>query len=678
MERLTDFVLRHKLVVVLAWLAIAIAGIFATAGVEDRFTSDFGTPGRPAYEANQAIKQKYGEGGNVTPMVVVATGQADFAKLEPLGRVVADPAFVSQDGRTTYALLYPEQGDHEDDSADLSGQIIRTLQTPGSTVKVTGLEQLEPEGGGDGLSVVAEMVIGGVGALVVLAFVFGSLLALVPLVIALVAILGSFLAVYGLTLFTDISMFVQFIVALIGLGVAIDYSLLLITRWREEDHDVRRAMAGAGRAVLVSAATVAIGLVAMVVLPVPFLRSVGYGGMIVPLVCMLAVVTLLPILLATAGPRLDRRRRGTASGRWGAWARLVVRFRRLALAASTAVLLALGGGALGLNLGEPASGALATSGPAYEGLAMLRDAELPTGALTPVEVLAPEPALETFRSVPGVRAAVVAEPGLLTLVPDDEGGTAAGQETVKRVLAAAPGGARVGGVTAANLDFADAVYGSFPLMLGLIMFITFVVLARSFRSLVLALKAVVLNLLSLAAAMGAMVLVWQYGYGSELLWGISGLGAIDEFIPVMVFAFLYGLSMDYEVFILARMREEYDRSGSTTVAVVEGLGRTGRLVTSAALVLFLAFASLAAAPILQIKLFATALGIGILLDATVVRALLVPALVSVMGRWNWWLPGWAARVLRVQSSADQECSSALGSPHQPSGVSTSSASTIPK
>ncbi|WP_075903437.1 MMPL family transporter [Actinomadura sp. CNU-125] len=170
------------------------------------------------------------------------------------------------------------------------------------------------------------------------------------------------------------------------------------------------------------------------------------------------------------------------------------------------------------------------------------------------------------------------------------------------------------------------------------------------RSLLLALKAVLLNLLSLAAVLGAIVLVWQHGYGGDLLWGISATGSVAAFVPAMVFAFLYGLSMDYEVFILARMREAYDRTGSTRAAVVEGIGRTGRLVTSAGLILFLAFASLAAAPIIEVKIFATGLGIGILLDATVVRALLVPALVSLFGRWNWWLPGWAARVLRVEPS----------------------------
>jgi RND superfamily putative drug exporter len=209
---------------------------------------------------------------------------------------------------------------------------------------------------------------------------------------------------------------------------------------------------------------------------------------------------------------------------------------------------------------------------------------------------------------------------------------------------------RVGGQPAANADFIDAVYGSFPLMFGLIAITTFVLLARAFRSLLLPAKAILLNVLSIAAACGVMALVWQHGHGSEAIWGIQATGSISSWIPLMVFAFLFGLSMDYEVFILSRMREEYDRTGSTDAAVIEGIGRTGRLVTSAALILFLAFISLAAGPQTDVKILATALAAGILIDATIIRALVVPAVVALMGRWNWWLPRWPARLLRVPPS----------------------------
>jgi RND superfamily putative drug exporter len=187
-------------------------------------------------------------------------------------------------------------------------------------------------------------------------------------------------------------------------------------------------------------------------------------------------------------------------------------------------------------------------------------------------------------------------------------------------------------------------------MIALIAVVTFVLLARAFRSLLLPLKAIALNVLSIAAAWGVLVLVWQQGHGSEAIWGIQATGSIPSWMPLMVFAFLFGLSMDYEVFILARMREEFDRTGSTGTAVVQGLARTGRLVTSAALILFLAFVSMASGPGTDLKMFATGLGAGILLDATVIRALIVPAVIALMGRWNWWLPHWPARLLRVPPS----------------------------
>ncbi|MFI0369803.1 MMPL family transporter [Actinomadura sp. 1N219] len=704
MDRFSDFVLRHRLLIGLVWLAAACAGAFAVMQVPDRLTEDFAPPGSAARDANAAILAAYGTGGDEKPAIPVVRlpagttadspgVRAGLAKAfaaggERLGaRVVSygttgDARFTGDGGRVVYGLVYPrvDPGASEiEDGPDPAGPLAEAMRPhlpAGSELHVTSMDGLADEAGSEGPSVLTETLVGGLGALVVLAFVFGSVLAVVPLVIATVSILTSFLLVYGITGVTDVNFMVQFVVALIGLGVAVDYSLLLVTRWREErarglsaDQATRRAMATAGHAVVFSAAAVAIGLVAMLVMPVEFMRSVAYGGVIIPAVSALATLTLLPVVLVTVGPALDRiaprwRGDGSRAGRaWTAWARQIVRFRIPAALAALAVLGGLAFAALGMNLGEPNSSALAKSGPAYEGLAELRGAGVPTGVLTPVDVLLPpgaDPAAAAseLQGLRGVHTVAAPDGGmwrrdgsaLITVVPADEGGTDAGKDVVKAVRDAVPAGAQVGSETASDIDFAAKVYGTFPYMLGLICLLTFVLLARAFRSLLLAFKAVVLNLLSLAAVLGAIVLVWQQGHGSDLFWGVSATGSIAAFVPAMVFAFLYGLSMDYEVFILARLREEYDRTGSTEAAIVEGLGRTGRLVTSAALILFLAFASLAAAPIVEVKIFATGLGLGILLDATVVRALLVPAAVSLFGRWNWWLPGWAARVLRVRPS----------------------------
>jgi RND superfamily putative drug exporter len=282
--------------------------------------------------------------------------------------------------------------------------------------------------------------------------------------------------------------------------------------------------------------------------------------------------------------------------------------------------------------------------------------------LTPIEVLT------TAAAGPSVRDTLLGVHGLDTAsLPAGSTGTRDGMSDivaipdaatvnnvtlapVRATQGAVAGHTGVVGVTgdgAIQQDYSHAVFGNFPLMFSLIALLTFLLLARAFRSILLAAKAIVLNLLSLSATFGFLTWFWQEGHGSHAIFGIAATGAITFWIPLMVFAFLFGLSMDYEVFILTRVREEYDRTGDTNAAITEGLGRTGRLVTSAALILFLAFASLASAPDTDIKVLATGLGVGILLDATVVRALLVPALVSVFGKWNWWMPPWVARILAV-------------------------------
>jgi putative drug exporter of the RND superfamily len=406
-----------------------------------------------------------------------------------------------------------------------------------------------------------------------------------------------------------------------------------------------------------------VGLVALIVLPVPFLRSLGYGGILIPLVSVLVSLTLLPAVLAATGPRADwpRKRRGERISRpWAAWAGFVIRHRALAALAAVAALGALGAAALGIHVGDPAAASLASGGPAHRGLVTLERAGIPSGVLTPIEVLTPggplpaEP-LHRVATMPGVYDATVPvwqRPGMaLTVVlPAAETSTPAGQQTIdglRRTLAGSSPRSRTGGPGAETLDFVRAVYGSFPLMLAVIALTTWVLLARAFRSVLLPLKAILLNLLSVGAIYGVLVLVWQDGYGSRAIWGIPATAAITDFVPLMTFAFLFGLSMDYEVFLLSRIREAYDHHGSTNDAITEGLGRTGRLITSAALILFLAFAALAAGPQTDIKVFATGLGAGILIDATIVRAMLVPALMSLFGRWNWWLPAWLARALFI-------------------------------
>jgi putative drug exporter of the RND superfamily len=589
-------------------------------------------------------------------------------------------AFVSSDGRTTFVTAYPppdnESFGGNTKAAKRAAAALAGDTVGGAPVHVTGLDALQNQtGGGKGPGVLVESVLGGAGALLVLAFVFASLLALVPLLMAIVSIMTTFLVLWGVASVTSVSMIVEFLVALIGLGVAIDYSLLVAVRWREErDHGyageeaVVRAMATAGRAVVFSGTTVAIGLLAMIVLPLPFLRSIGFAGMLIPLVSVIVALTLLPIVLAKFGNRLDWphvRSDDKASRSWTAWARLVVRRRWVAAAGAAMLLAALVLAATSLQPGTPNADAISKHGDARAGLVALERSGIGAGVLEPIEVLGPAvdaPRLSIkLDQVPGIHGAFsVNDPrwqragtAVVDALPVADGSTPAGRDAISAVRTAAHTtgpGIGVGGIGPENADFVSAIYGSFPEMIGLIAVLTFLLLARAFRSLLLPLKAVILNVISVAAAWGVITLIWQEGHGSSLLWGIQATHSVTAWIPLMVFAFLFGLSMDYEVFILARMREEYDASGSADTAVVRGIGRTGRLVTSAALILFLAFVSMASGPETDVKVFATGLAAGILLDATVIRALLVPAVVSLLGRWNWWLPERPARWLRVAPS----------------------------
>ncbi len=703
MAVLTDWVLRHKRLVLGLWLVVTIAAFAAVGPAGSALSQQFNVPGREGFETNKELAAIYGNGGDVAPIVPVVTlpqgttvdspgireqFDAALAKVETAlpGASTAsyastgDRAFVSEDGRTTFALVYiPAKGgvDQGQEEARQAQAAVAGVTVAGSTIEVTGLDALRASAGANessGTGVLLGTLLAALGALLVLIFVFRSFMAIVPLLMALVAIPTTFLLIWPVASITDVSVIVQFLVALIGLGIAIDYALLVVVRWREERQQpnvtnevaVRNAMQHAGSAVVFSGTTVAISLLALLAVPIPALRSIGIAGLMIALVSVAVAITLLPVVLATIGPRLDwprNRRDARASRGWSAWARLVVRHRWVAAATSTAVLLALVAAAVSIQLGNPRAESLAQSGPARVALDGLQDSGIGTGPLSPFDALVrsddPAAVAESLSQVDGVLStAAPAEwrrggTSVVVIIPTEDGNSPAGRETLDRIRAVTqtlPAEVTVGGEAAQGADFLEAVYSNFPLMLALISILTFILLARAFRSLILPLKAVLLNLLSVGAAWGLIVLVFQKGYGSDEIFGIEATQAINVEMPIVVFAFLFGISMDYQVFIISRMREAYDRTGSTETAVVEGIGRTGRLVTSAALILGLSFVAFGAQPGTEAKIFALALGGGILIDATIIRGVLTPAAVAILGRWNWWLPDWAARILRVEPS----------------------------
>jgi RND superfamily putative drug exporter len=694
LARLGHVVVRRRRWVIGAWILLTLFGAYSAQRVSSRWFQSFSIPGYSAYEANERTLKAFGSGeqaplvavfhtsGDVTKAAGIPAAISAAAAVNPGSRTssywsTGSRAYLSKDGHTAFAEIYPPGRPTFSSSVkiDQVRAALKAAAPSGVTASLTGRDALEAaSSGGKGPSVLTEALIGGAGALVILFFVFGTVPAvLIPIAVAVAAILNTFTLVWALTYLTDVSIIVQFLIALVGLGVAIDYALLMIFRFRDElreGEDVETAlvetMTHAGRSVIVSGSTVAVGLLSMIVLPLPFIRSIGIGGMLIPAVSVIAAITLLPALLATLGTRINSLRllprRLVDSGHpedglWGRWANLVMRRPWPVAAAGLAIVGLLVFYGVQLNPSEAQAKDLPGTGDAIAGRAALAQAGISPGVLKPFVVLVehgaqPEPIAAALRAVPGIDGAAAptdwrrGPDSLVEAFPAVDGAAPGIQAIVTRVHRALDGtDATLGGLAPVDRDFVHAVYGNFPYVLGFVVLLTFVLLARAFRSLVLPLKAAILNLVSLGAAFGIIVFIFQQGHGSMAIWNVHATQSIIPWIPLMIFAFLFGLSMDYEVFMLSRMREAYDETGDTPSAIALGLARTGKLVTSAAAILMFAFFVLSSSPGVDVKQFGIGLAAGIIFDATVIRALLVPALMRLLGDANWWLPGWAARAL---------------------------------
>ena len=696
--RLARFTSHHRWPVIAAWIALTLLGGVAAGKLTSRWYQTLAVPGKSAYEAGQRTLKDLGAGVRA-PDVVVFHTSGDATKNPSIEHAIQRAAstmpgaltssyystgnlmYVSSDRHTTFAEVYPpgpNQLNKVSGAQKMRAAAANGLPA-GTTVNVTGnqpLEEASKHGSSGGSSVLLEAGIGAIGALVILLFVFGTLPAvLMPLAVAAAAILNTFTLVWALTYVTSVSIIVQFLIALVGLGVAIDYALLMIFRFRDElreGSDVEAAivetMTHAGHSVIVSGSTVAVGLLSMLVLPLPLVRSMAIGGMLIPAVSVLAAVTLLPALLAVLGGRINSVRvlprrfldQGhPEDGAWGRWARFVLRRPIAVGAVGLAIVGVLAGLGTQLNANEAQLKNFPGTGTAIAGRQMLADAHISPGVMKPLDVLvesggSAQQIAAKLRTVPGVVGATAppawrhGSDSLVEAFPAIDGSAPGIQRIVDRVDAALGGThATLTGVTAVDRDFVHAVFGSFPYVFAFVVVLTLILLARAFRSIVLALKAALLNLVSLAAAFGVVVFVFQQGHGSSL-WSIPATQSVIAWIPLMIFAFLFGLSMDYEVFMLTRMREAYDETGLTERAIELGLARTGKLVTSAALILMFAFLVLSTSPGYEVKPLAIGLAAGIVFDATIIRALLVPALMRLLGEANWWMPEWARVALRIR------------------------------
>ncbi|MCI0685643.1 MAG: MMPL family transporter [Sporichthyaceae bacterium] len=518
--------------------------------------------------------------------------------------------------------------------------------------------------------------------LVLLVVIFGSLAAAsLPLAIGAIAVLGAFTMLRLLTEVTDISVFSINIVTILGLGLAIDYALFMVSRFREElprhatvADALARTMATAGRTVVFSGITVAVSLAALLMFPLMFLRSMGYGGIAAVLVAMVAALTVLPALLAVLGHRVDalrfrlpgwlrlrlRLRRGraahgataTAAVEHGAWYRLAhsVMRRPVAYIAVIGVLLvafgapflsARWGGVDARMLPEGASSRIAST---------TLEQDFPVNATTPIDVVvAGDQAglpgyLDAVRAVPGVSSAEVigqrGDTSVLAVGYADHWGSQEAQNLVKDIRALSdPAGAEVyvGGSTAQIIDQLGGIGRMLPWAALVAVAATLVLLFLAFGSVVLPVKAVVMNTLSLAASFGVVVWIFQEGHLSDLL-GFTATGTLAPGNLVLMLAILFGLSMDYEVFLLSRIREQWDATGDNTTAVATGLQRSGRIITGAALLLVVVIGAFSTSSVAMIKMIGVGMAVAIILDATVIRALLVPATMRLLGRANWWAP----------------------------------------
>jgi trehalose monomycolate/heme transporter len=687
---------RRRLVLVIATLAVIFAAVWGT-GVFGALQSagGFNDPGSQSQRATDLATRAFGR--DAADVVVLYRSPSltvhDAAYRAAVTRTLAalprqqvtsavsywstgSAQFASTDGHQTYAVLRLAGAD---DAAQIKSfdAIKNKLAAPGLTERAGGQIPTEEAinkqvtadiGRAEGISMPV--------LLVMLLLIFGGLAAAsLPLAIGGIAILGSFTALRLLTLGTAVSIYSINITTILGLGLGIDYGLFMVARFREElrrqptvDAALARTVATAGRTVAVSGITVAVALASLMLFPETFLRSMGYGGVATVVVDMLAALTVMPALLAVLGHRVNalRIRRlvsasgGQQSGESGAWYRIARSVMRRPVAYVVVIVVAL------LALGSPFrhitwGGTDARALPASAAPHIVQDAltrDFPANSTTPIEAVvsfrapatgpAQQAALAGYLSrvahLPGVTGAQVTgvhgDVARVDLRYGANATSAAARAIVTQVRSVpAPAGAQVlvGGATAQLVDELGSLGATLPWMALVVCLATFVLLFLAFGSVVLPVKAIVMNVLSLSATFGVIVWIFQEGHLSGWL-GFTATGTIDPTMPILMLAIIFGLSMDYEVFLLSRIREQYDLTGDNTASVAGGLQRTGGIITSLALLLVVVVGAFSASGITFIKLMGVGMIVALVIDATVVRVLLVPATMRLLGRANWWLP----------------------------------------
>ncbi len=716
-ESWTRLAIRFRWPITIAWLAVILVGGWASTRLSALESNVFSVPGTDSEHVRTVLQEHFGDRSDGAFTVVFRVADSSNSAVRAgLQRLVDGAARSVPTGRGTALEV---AGPHvlygtvistlnlADAKSHVAG-LLRALGHPaGAEVFVTGApaiqHDLDPIFTKDlqkGESIALPI------ALLVLLLVFGlSWAVTIPFVFALSTVFGTLGIVYVIAHYLVMPTYVTNLIYLIGFGIAIDYSLLIVYRFREElargletEAAVVRTMQTAGRAVIFSGATVAIGLALLVFMPLPFIRSIGIGGFLLPVVSICAAATLQPALLAIYGRRGTRRvhvaKRLRLPFRYADtpddvehrfWARLaasIMRRKIRYLGAAMALLLAGAIPVAWLQLTPGATAGIPQSPQSVRGLNVLEGA-LGPGAIAPGQVL-----VDSGRAggvdTPAVQASIARFVRELARDPEvsaayfvdgqrfvdptrryaqvifstqHEYGSEEAQSLVHRLrgrlipAVGFPAGVdvRAGGAPPQGVDFLHQAYSAFPWLVLAVLVLTYLLLMRAFRSMLLPLKAVILNLLSVAAAFGALVLVFRFGLGKDIL-GLYQFPQIEGWIPIFLFAMLFGLSMDYEVFLVSRMREAWDETQDNARAVAIGLERTGRIITAAGVIMVAAFCGFLAGSIVGLQEFGAGLAVAIFLDATIVRAVMVPSLMAVMGRYNWWLPARVARIVRVRPS----------------------------
>ncbi len=707
LDRWTRWVIRHRVGVVGAWTVVVVLGALAATQLSGLLTTSLSVPGSESAQANQILSRHFGENIEGTFTVVLDSKTASQSQLHSIETRIALaasdlPSATITQQRALGGVLYANVTTSLKliDAARETDRLRAALVAEGlHGALVTGPPALDHD-----LAPIlsADLRHGELVALVValalLIVMLGwSWALLVPFVVAAATTSAAVGVVFLLARHFLMVLYIPNVIELIAFGLAVDYSLLIVHRFRREveaEDDVTnavvRTMASAGSTVLVSGVTVAIGLATLLLVPVPFVRSLGVAGLVVPLAALASAVTLQPALLSLLGRRRARtvgfggvmRDSGPPSPRWTRVALLAIARPVVVLVSASVMVVAMTFVAFGLQL-TPGSVTTVPSAIESERAITLIEHHVGLGAITPDEVV-----IDFGRArgvdAPGNRAtllhlaeAISRDPAVFAVAIDtkapfvdrtrryeriivvgkDEFGAATSQHLVQRLRAHYVAHAHfsvgtrvyVGGPPAQGVDFLSVVYGAFGWIVALAMLFALILLARAFRSLSLALVAIALDLVSVGVAYGALVAMFQLGWGSALV-GTYHVPQVEGWVPVFLFAMLFGLTMDYEVFIVARMRESFDLHHDTDLAIVEGLASTGGVVSAAALIMVGALSGLTLGRIAGLQELGVGLSIAVLVDATLVRGLMLPSAMSLLGRWNWWLPKSLARVLRIEPS----------------------------